>query len=119
MGYFLLAIGVISLVAGLMMLFKKKTVISIVDKGNTLVQTISNEQVKQDSFDLNKAKGDAFEKFVVQNFDQQYFTIQEWRILLPIYTLLVSWQRLSTSNEQRQVLCAFSFQNSQIKFHLS
>jgi hypothetical protein len=76
MGYVLIAIGVICLVAGLMMLFKKKTVISIVDNGNTAVQTISNEQVKEDSFDFNKAKGYAFEKFVVQSFDQQYFIQQ-------------------------------------------
>jgi hypothetical protein len=79
MGYFLIVIGVICLVAGIMMLLKKKAVSTTVDKENTIVKTISNEALPQDSFDLNKAKGDAFEKFVVQNFDQQYFTIQEWR----------------------------------------
>ena len=38
-----------------------------------------NEKIQQDDFDENKAKGDAFEKFVVKNFDRKYFTLQEWR----------------------------------------
>lgn len=32
-----------------------------------------------EKFDENKAKGDAFEKYVVKNFNQKYFTLQEWR----------------------------------------
>lgn len=39
----------------------------------------ANDKTQQDDFDENKAKGDAFEKFVVKNFSRKYFTLQEWR----------------------------------------
>ncbi|MFZ4583271.1 MAG: hypothetical protein ACOYM7_11540 [Paludibacter sp.] len=47
----------------------------------TKVETESkvNEKVQQEDYDENKAKGDAFEKFVVKNFSRKYFTLQEWR----------------------------------------
>jgi hypothetical protein len=77
MGYLLITIGVVIFLWGLSLVLKpSKTgkpaqVLVQPDKGN--------EITKQDNFDENKAKGDAFEKFVVKNFDTRYFTLQEWR----------------------------------------
>lgn len=41
-------------------------------------QTAKPAEAKNET-DENKAKGDAFEKFVVKKFNPQYFTLQEWR----------------------------------------
>ena len=43
------------------------------------VKPTANDKTQQDDFDENKAKGDAFERFVVKNFNKKYFTLQEWR----------------------------------------
>lgn len=41
-------------------------------------QTADPAETKNETED-NKAKGDAFEKFVVKKFNPKYFTLQEWR----------------------------------------
>lgn len=71
MGYILIAVGAIFLIAGVVIL-KKKNKETPVQKERT---TTNNE----DKFEENKAKGDAFESLIVKMFDTQYFTLHEWR----------------------------------------
>lgn len=64
----------VTIVAGLAMKFTKR------EEQKRLVQT--EKRKSSDDFDENKAKGDAFEKFVVLHFDTAYFTYftsKEWR----------------------------------------
>lgn len=68
MGYILISIGIALLVWGIAILTKHKT-----------TQQPKHDIKKSVDIDDNKAKGDAFERFVVKNFDKKYFTIQEWR----------------------------------------
>jgi hypothetical protein len=77
MGYLLITIGAVIFIWGLSLVLKP-------NKTEKLAQVLvqpekGNEITKQDNFEENKAKGDAFEKFVVKNFDTRYFTLQEWR----------------------------------------
>jgi hypothetical protein len=37
------------------------------------------QQTVDDNYEENKAKGDAFEAYVVKHFRKKYFTLQEWR----------------------------------------
>jgi hypothetical protein len=67
----LIVVGIIIVVAGLAMKFSKKK------EEKPFVQTEKRES--KDNFDENKAKGDAFEKYVVLKFDTGYFIIKEWR----------------------------------------
>lgn len=67
----LIVVGILILIAGLAMKFTKRT------QQQPAMQTEKREP--SDNFDENKAKGDAFEKFVVLHFDTGYFTLKEWR----------------------------------------
>lgn len=64
----LIVVGIILVVGGLVMKFTRKNPPSPTEKR----QSANN-------FDENKAKGDAFEKFVVLKFDTTYFSLKEWR----------------------------------------
>jgi len=75
MGYIVIAIGIAIVIWGIMLLTKQKTI----DKPITNADNPKFEQTKPADFDENKAKGDAFERFVVKNFDKKYFKLQEWR----------------------------------------
>jgi len=86
MGYFLIVLGLILAVWGIIIVSKpqQKKEINEINieqsvKAEVTPKQIEKEKNTQDDFDENKAKGDAFEKFVVKNFDQKYFTLQEWR----------------------------------------
>lgn len=83
MGYLLIAIGVAIVLWGLLLVIKpkeaEKSVKVFVQPEKQLENQAENDNIKQESFDENKAKGDAFERFVVKNFDPKYFTLQEWR----------------------------------------
>ena len=83
MGYFLIVLGLILAVWGIIIVSKpqQKKAINTEQpvKSKDTSKSIEKENIKQDDFDENKAKGDAFEKFVVKNFNQKYFTLQEWR----------------------------------------
>lgn len=75
MGYILIVVGVAIVLWGLLLVIKPKEE----EKPQRVSIQPENENIKQESFDENKAKGDAFERFVVKNFDPKYFTLQEWR----------------------------------------
>ncbi len=99
MGYILIIIGLIIVLWGIKIIIKPKAAekqhiileqpIRLEKKSDEKLtnpnKLSENENVKstlpikQDYFDENKAKGDAFEKFVVKNFDPKYFILQEWR----------------------------------------
>lgn len=80
MGYVLIAIGLIITAIGVFLVSNTKSKSSVKEE-------LTKDQVKiqtplastNDQYDVNKAKGDAFEKFVIQKFNKDYFTIQEWR----------------------------------------
>ena len=68
MAYLLITIGILLCITGIALLNKKTP------------NTKHKEEKKTNNiFEENKSKGDAFERFVVQQFDKKYFTIQEWR----------------------------------------
>ena len=75
MGYIVIAIGIAIVVMGIMLLTKQKTI----EKPITTSEKPRQEKEKSVDLDENKAKGDAFERFVVKQFDKKYFTLQEWR----------------------------------------
>lgn len=83
MGYLIIVIGLILVVWGITIIRKPNTS----DKVETVnIETVQpeikkekTEKTKQDDFDENKAKGDAFESFVVKHFNKKFFTLQEWR----------------------------------------
>lgn len=75
MGYIVIAIGIAIVVWGIMLLTKQKTI----ENPITTSEKPGQENEKSVDLDENKAKGDAFERFVVKNFDKKYFTLQEWR----------------------------------------
>lgn len=84
MGYILIVLGLAIVVWGIIIVRKpqKKTETIEINNEQTVkneAKPTVNEKIQQDDFDENKAKGDAFEKFVVKNFDRKYFTLQEWR----------------------------------------
>lgn len=64
----LIAVGIIMVVGGIVMKLSGK-------KPPSPIQ----QRQSANNFDENKAKGDAFEKFVVLHFDTAFFTLQEWR----------------------------------------
>lgn len=66
MAYLLITIGILLCITGIVLLNKKSTI-------------TKPKEENTNSFETNKAKGDAFESFVVQQFDKKYFTLQEWR----------------------------------------
>jgi len=75
MGYLLIAIGLAIVVWGIVILPKRKTI----EKSTKIHEKSKLEKVKLVEFEENKAKGDAFERFVVKSFNKKYFTLQEWR----------------------------------------
>ena len=83
MGYIIIVIGLVLVVWGIVIVRKpqkKETIVTNnVQSAKEETKSTVEEKLQQDDFDENKAKGDAFEKFVVKNFDQKYFTLQEWR----------------------------------------
>ena len=83
MGYILIVIGLAIVLWGLLIVVKPKEAENpqkvFVQPEKGLENQAKNDTIKQESFDENKAKGDAFERFVVKNFDPKYFTLQEWR----------------------------------------
>jgi hypothetical protein len=98
MGYIIIVIGLVLVVWGIVIVRKpQKTETIVTNNVQTVIEETKpstvekiesikvdakptvNEKTQQDDFDENKAKGDAFEKFVVRNFSRKYFTLQEWR----------------------------------------
>ena len=69
MAYILIVIGALLIIVGGIMLFNK----------SKLPQETPQHQKAKPTFDENKAKGDAFESFIVKQFNKKYFTLQEWR----------------------------------------
>ena len=65
MAYILIILGLALAVTGGFMLLKKSNTVE--------------EKTNSTSFDENKAKGDAFESYIVKQFDKKYFSLQEWR----------------------------------------
>lgn len=76
MANILLIAGAILIVAGLIIKYGKKN--EVQNKREPSIQPKNTSSTKDNS-DENKAKGDAFEKYVVLKFDTGYFTIKEWR----------------------------------------
>lgn len=108
MAYLLIVAGVVSIVLGIIMLNKvpaEKQIIERVDVQEKIVykdrivekevpakispappkkdyqyqDNTKDNSSKQSNYEENKAKGDAFESFVVKNFNPKYFTLMEWR----------------------------------------
>ncbi len=83
MGYILIAFGLVIVVWGIIIVRKPSKIQKVENKSEQPikeeVKSTVNEKIQQDDYEENKAKGDAFEKFVVKNFDPKYFTLQEWR----------------------------------------
>jgi len=83
MGYILIAFGLVIVVWGIIIVRKPSKIQKIENKSEhpikEEVKSTVNEKIQHDDYEENKAKGDAFEKFVVKNFDPKYFTLQEWR----------------------------------------
>lgn len=83
MGYLLIGIGLAIVFWGLLLVIKPKEEEKprkvFIQPEKEMENQAENDNIKQESFDENKAKGDAFERFVVKNFDPKYFTLQEWR----------------------------------------
>lgn len=97
MGYIIIVAGILLVFWGITLINKPKTKefnnVIIEPKAETTdsifeeneqpvideTKPTANDKTQQDDFDVNKAKGDAFEKFVVKNFDREFFTLQEWR----------------------------------------
>lgn len=77
MGYLLIIVGLISLMSGIVILKKDKSKVEKLVQ--TSLGTSTPKNSKEQQFEINKAKGDAFEKFIVRKFDKSFFTIQEWR----------------------------------------
>lgn len=75
MAYLLIIIGLAMAATGSFMLIK--TPAKTIETRKTTPK--KSEPNKAASFEDNKAKGDAFENFVVKQFNKKYFTLQEWR----------------------------------------
>ncbi len=107
MGYLFIVVGLALLVAGIIIVVKptNSTVVvyreaeqsapatQVIEKENentshqamsihnstSSAETTETPVAERDEMEENKAKGDAFEKFVVKKFSPKYFTLQEWR----------------------------------------
>jgi hypothetical protein len=77
MGYIIIALGLLFVVWGIIIV--RKPLSKDVTEMNNTDEPKPKMEEKRNDYDENKAKGDAFEKFVVTNFDRKYFTLQEWR----------------------------------------
>lgn len=66
-GIILMSLGIILLVSGFVIYRSSK---------NKPID-ISTSQVKS-SIDVNKQKGDDFETFIAENFNNEYFSIADW-----------------------------------------
>lgn len=74
MGYTIIIIGLVLVIAGIMVVRKPQKNAT----ATTSQQTPTTNNKPQTNHD-NKAKGAAFEKYVVQHFSRKYFSLQEWR----------------------------------------
>ena len=105
MAYVLIIAGILAFIMGITMLQKKETkpepevVEKLVYKDRIIEKEVHAKDIPQpkakpksiapcqtaekdketSNFSANKAKGDAFEAFVVKNFNPKYFTLMEWR----------------------------------------
>lgn len=104
MGYIIIVIGLILVVWGIIIVRKPNTadkvetvnkqvndlkiisetnsIDTVIEKAQTRkieIKETKTEKSKEDIDAENKAKGDAFESFVVKHFEKKYFTLQEWR----------------------------------------
>jgi len=70
MGYLLIILGLAAIGVGLRIVLKKE------EPSRPIPTAAKQEKVE---FQENKAKGDAFEAFVVKSFSPKYFTLLEWR----------------------------------------
>ena len=68
-------IGTILMATGALLLLSGFAIFNTTDKPKEpMEQSLSEES----TYDINKKKGDDFEKFIVQKFDKELFTIKEW-----------------------------------------
>lgn len=86
MGYSVIVLGIVIVIWGIVLVSKSRKSQAVNQLENVsqeptveVVPPSQNTETKSDDFDENKAKGDAFEKFVVKSFNPKYFTLQEWR----------------------------------------
>lgn len=83
MGYILIVIGVALAVWGIIIIQKPRNKNTEVQQQLQVMPSETKPATQQDkpqvALDSNKAKGAAFEKYVVQHFSRKYFTLQEWR----------------------------------------
>lgn len=79
MANILIILGAAILVAGLFLKFRK--VAFDKEKSNIITETKNalSSKTSDDNYEENKQKGDAFEKYVVQQFNRDFFTLMEWR----------------------------------------
>jgi hypothetical protein len=79
-GYFLIIIGALCIAGGVALLRQqpKEAAPTVVEQAAP--QPSAPTQATKDTTALSpKEKGDAFERYVVRNFNPQYFTLHEWR----------------------------------------
>ena len=83
MGYILIVLGLAFVVWGIFMVFVPRNTEETISRENqTFTKSEKNVVSKKNTtydYEENKAKGDAFEKFVVKSFSREFFTLQEWR----------------------------------------
>jgi len=79
MGVLLIITGFIMIVLGVSVILKKKLINRSEFPEKKEEQKLRLPNSKEESMKINKAKGDAFEKYIVKKFNQTSFTITEWR----------------------------------------
>jgi len=81
-GYFLIIIGALCIAGGVALLRQqpKEAAPVAVEQPAPQPTATAPTQAPKDTTTLSpKEKGDAFERYVVRNFNRRYFTLQEWR----------------------------------------
>ena len=89
MGYILIILGLAIVVWGIFMVFVPRNTEEtnsrdfqpLVESEKRVVtkKPVVTKKNTTNDYEENKAKGDAFEKFVVKSFPRKFFTLQEWR----------------------------------------
>lgn len=107
MGYILISIGMVLVIAGAISLYQTKNKSDIAEQPAVKTHAISpsvqpsivpatqeidskvpqtasdvhgkNNTAKKERFDENERKGREFEEYIVRHFDKDYFTVKEWR----------------------------------------
>lgn len=83
MGYIIIVIGLIFVVWGIIIIRKPNTSDKVetvnIETVQAEKQNVEPKKTKEEIDAENKAKGDAFESFVVKHFNKKFFTLQEWR----------------------------------------